>query len=268
MIRACLAAAVLVLSAASTQAKLGIDNIQVTYGPLGPERKTLDIYPYDEPFFRFTVTGAKPDAEGKVDGSVVLQVLDGAGKVVGENQTPAKGVLVLGGNSYPFSVSLPIGQQVPPGKYTVKITVRDNLSKESAAFQRKITVKPLDLKIVRIQFYHDLEGKSAAPAGGTLGETLCFDLRVIGFDRSKERIFTEIAWRIFDSDGQEVSPKGATFDIRQDDAKAVKKWEFLRYGSNSFILTRVGKFTLRITASDRLGKKSTTFEVPIQVTAP
>jgi hypothetical protein len=267
MVRILLAAAVLIVSAASAQAKLGIDNIQATYGRLGPERKSLDLYRYDELFFRFTVTGAKPDAEGKVDGSVLLQVLDGAGKVVGENQTPAKGVLVLGGNSYPLSVSLPIGQQVPPGKYTVKITVRDNLSKESAAFQRKVTVKPLDLKIVRIQFYHDPEGKFAAPAGGTLGETLCFDLRVIGFDRSKDRILTEIAWQILDSDGQEVSPKGAAFDIRQDDAKAVKKWEFLRY-SNSFILNRVGKFTLRITATDRLGKKSTTFEVPIQVTAP
>src|SRR2546425_5628641 len=89
MARFWLAAALLILSAHSAQAKLGIESIQATYGPLGPERKTLDIYPFDELFFRFTVTGAKPDAEGKVDASVVMQVLDGTGKVRGENQIPA-----------------------------------------------------------------------------------------------------------------------------------------------------------------------------------
>ena len=267
MARFWLAAALLILSAHSAQAKLGIESIQATYGPLGPERKTLDIYPFDELFFRFTVTGAKPDAEGKVDASVVMQVLDGTGKVRGENQIPAKGVLLLGGNSFPFLVTLPLSEQVPPGKYTVKITMRDNLSGESVSFQRQVTVKAVEFKIVDLQFFHDPEGKIPAPAGGTLGETLFFRLRIIGFDRSKDRIFTEIVLKILDADGAEVSPKRMAYDIRQDDAKAVKSWTFLNY-RNSFDLTRVGKFTLRFTATDRLTKNSTNFDMPIQVTAP
>jgi hypothetical protein len=267
MARFWLAAAVLILLASSAQAKLGIESIQATYGPLGPERKTLDIYPFDELFFRFTVTGAKPDAEGKVDASVVLQVLDGTGKVLGENQSPVKRDLVLGGNAFPLSVTLPLSGQERPGKYTVKITVRDNLSGETASFQRQVTVKALAFKIVDLQFFHDPEGKIPAPARGTLGETLFFRLRIIGFDRSKDRIFTEIVLKILDADGAEVFPKTIAYDIRQDDAKAVKGWAFLKYGNN-FDLTHVGKFTLRFTATDRLAKKSTKFEVPIQVTAP
>jgi hypothetical protein len=261
-----MAVAVLMLSAASAQAKLGIENIQAAYSPLGPERKSLDLYPYDELLFRFTVTGAKADAEGKVEGSVQLQLLDANGRMLGEKQDSAKGILALGGSSYPFLVRLPI--QTPPGKYTVKITVRDDKSKESASFQRQVTVKALDFKIVGIQFSHDPEGKIEAPAGGTLGETLYFAYRVVGYDRSKDRIFTEMIWQIFDSDGQEVSPKRPADDIRQDDAKTVRKWDFLISNRNSLVLTRLGKFTLRITATDRLGKKTTKFEVPIQVNAP
>jgi hypothetical protein len=266
MVRILLAAAVLIVSTASAQAKLGIDNIQATYGRLGPERKSLDLYRYDELFFRFTVTGAKPDAEGKVDGSVLLQVLDGAGKVLGENRIPAKGILALGGNSFPFAVSLP-SEQLPLGKYTVKITVRDNLSEESATFQRKVTVKALDFKIVNLQFSRDADGKIAAPGAGAVGETLYFSYRVIGFDNSLGKIHIDMTMQVLDAEGKDVLPHAFTNDYRQDDAAVAKKYGYLSFPNNLF-LNRVGKFTLRITAADRLGKKSTTFEVPIQVTAP
>ncbi len=267
MVRFWLAAALLILSAPSAQAKLGIENIQACYGPFGPERKSLDLFPFDELTFRFIVTGAKADAEGKVDATVSTQVLDAAGRVLVENQYPVKGPLVLGGDSYSQSARLPMVEQSIPGKYAVKITVRDNVSEESAAFQRMITVKALAFKIVGFQFFRDSEGKIPAPAGGMLGEYLFFRLRVTGFDRSKGRINIQIAVQIFDADGKEVRTNPVRGDFRQDDATAVKKIGFWHFG-DSFNLTRVGKFTLRFTATDLLTKKSTQFEVPIQVTAP
>src|SRR5690349_10380516 len=65
MRRTLLAAAVLVLAAGPASAKLELKDIKAVYGDLGPERKSLEYYAYDEVLFRFRVTGAKADKDGK-----------------------------------------------------------------------------------------------------------------------------------------------------------------------------------------------------------
>src|SRR5260370_1142617 len=134
MVRAWLAAVVLMFSAASAQAKLEIENIQACYGPYGPERESLDVYPFDELTFRFKVNGIQVDAERNVDTTASTQLADVQGNVLVANQFPTKAPLALGGKSYPYNLNVALDDQFPPGQYKLKVTVKDYLSGESASF--------------------------------------------------------------------------------------------------------------------------------------
>jgi hypothetical protein len=254
---------------APAQAKIQIENVQACYGPFGPERKSLDFYPFDILFLRFTVTGLKKDASGSVDTVVKMKWTDAKGQLLGEKTFPASGILHLGGNSFLLFVNLPMPEpeKIPLGKSTVTVTVTDNLSKESASFERQLTGHNSKLRIVALEFFHDAEGKFPSSTNLPPGEPLHFRLRVIGFDRSKEKIHTVMAVQTLDAEGKENLPKPLLSTIHEDEAKAVQRTGFVfftgRVGPN-----RVGKFTLRITVTDRMTDQSTKIEVPINVTAP
>jgi len=248
-------------------AKLQIENVQACYGPFGPERKAFELYPFDNLFVRFTVTGLKTDAAGKADTSATLKLADSKGNVIGERPLAPSGVLNLGGNSFLVFVNLRMDEQVPLGKNTLMVSVTDNLSKESASFERSVTGKKGKLQIVALEFFHDPDGKFPGSTNGALGEQLYFRLRVIGFDRSKEKIHTELAVQTLDPDGKENLPKPLVFNYQEKDARAVKNTSFAFFTSN-IGLNRVGKFTLRITVTDRITNQSTKLEVPVTVTAP
>jgi len=164
-------------------------------------------------------------------------------------------------------MNLPMRDQVPVGKNTLMITVSDKLSEESASFERPITGKKAKLQIVALEFFHDADGKLPASTNGALGEPLHFRLRVIGFDRSKEKIHTELAVQTLDAEGKENLPKPQVLNFQEKDARAVQNTGFVFFTSN-IGLNRVGKFTLRITVTDRSTNQSTKLEVPVTVTAP
>jgi hypothetical protein len=267
MYRTWLAAAVLLGTTASTQAKIQIENIQASYGPYGPERKSMELYPFDNLFVRFTVSGLKIDASGKADTVVKLKLADPKGNAIGENTFSSTGVLNLGGNSFLAFVNLRMPDQAPVGKNILTITVTDNLSKETASFDRPVMGRKLKLQIVGLEFFHDADGKFPSSTNASLGEPLHFRLRVIGFDRSKEKINIEMAVQTLDAAGKENLPKPLVFDFREEDAKTVQRTGFVFFNSN-IGLNRVGKFTLRITINDKISKQSTHLEVPVTVTAP
>jgi len=252
---------------APAQAKLQIENVQACYGPFGPERKAFELYPFDNLFIRFTVTGLKTDAAGKADTTVKVKLVDAKGRVIGEYTFSSTGLLTLGGQSFLVFVNLPMRDQVPIGKNTLMIMVSDKLSEESASFERPITGKKGKLQIVALEFFHDADGKLPASTNGALGEPLHFRLRVIGFDRSKEKIHTELAVQTLDAEGKENLPKPQVLNFQEKDARAVQNTGFVFFTS-SIGLNRVGKFTLRITVTDRSTNQSTKLEVPVTVTAP
>lgn len=266
MVRACLAM-VLALGTATAQAKLDIQNVEAAYGLFGPPRSALDLYPHDEVLFRFLVTGAQVDAEGKIDARLTLKLTDSAGKVLLQERNPLKGTLALGGQAFSGNARLNVGERLPPGEYTFTVTVEDALSGEAASFQRQLTAKPHGFKIVAPQFFFDADGKVAAPAGGVVGQTLHFRLRAIGFSRDQDKIHTAMNVQVFDAEGRETMPKPITAELRTEDAAVVPKVTSLNFNGN-LALNRAGQFTLRITLTDRLGKQTATFEAPLRVTAP
>src|SRR5262249_8063982 len=161
------------------QAGLELRDIQAAYGPLGPERKSLDVYPGDEVLFRFTVNGARLGKNGRTDGEMALQLANASGKVVFEKKDDVQAMLGLGGDSFPAHTVIKLGDQVPAGDYTLTATLIDKLSLEKASFQRKLTCKPTAFALVAPEFAFDPEWKVPAPAGGLVGQVLYFRLRII-----------------------------------------------------------------------------------------
>ena len=248
-------------------AKLEVEKIEACHGRLGPLRKTLDFYPYDEVWFRFSVTGAKADDEGKVDFEVSWKLLDDKGKEVLSKKLPAKGPLTFGTDSFPAYVSFSLAEPVIAGEYLLKVSVKDNLSSEETSFEKKLNLKATEFAIVSPQLFHDAGYTVPAPSGGIVGQQLHFRLLVIGFDRSKGKIDNELSVQVLDKDKKELMPKPLRMTAQKDDEKIVKELPALDFGG-WVILTKAGEFTLRITVTDNNSKKTATFEAPLKVTAP
>jgi hypothetical protein len=267
MSRTLLAAALLALAASPALAKLEVEKVEACHGRLGPVRKTLDFYPYDEVVFRFTVTGARADDDGKLDLELAWKLLDDRGKEALAKKRALKGQIVFGSDSFPESVSVLLPEPVIAGDYTLKVTIKDNLSGDETGFEKKLHLKATEFAIVSPQFFHDGAYTVPAPAGGVVGEQLHFRLWTIGFDRSQGKIDNEMTVQVLDKANKELLPKPLRLAAEQEDPKIVRDLPALDFGG-SLVLTRAGEFTLRVTVTDRNSKKTATFESPLKVTAP
>ncbi len=268
MRRVLLATILLALAAAPASAKLEIEKIEPCYGRLGPVRKTLDFYPYDEVYFRFTVTGARADDDGKLDVEISRVLLDDKGKeVVAKKSFGLKGQLTFGNDSFPGSVSISLPEPAIAGDYTLKVTVKDNLASDETGFERKMKLKATEYAIISPELFHDAGHVVPAAAGGTVGQQLHFRLYTIGFDRSQGKIDSEMTVQVLDKDKKELLPKPLRVIAEKDDEKVVKELPALDF-SGWVVLTKAGEFTLRIKVTDRISKQTATFEVLLKVTPP
>lgn len=264
MTRIGLAAAALLLATAAAQAKLEILDIQAAYGALGPERKSLDVYPSDEIFFRFTVRGATLDADGRVDALIAMKLTNAQGDVLLHQENPLRVNLSLGGDSFPANARLALGERPTPGEYILTITITDKRSSEKASFQRTITCKPSEFVLVAPEFSYDPEGKLPAPGRGVVGQLLYFRLRAIGIDRTQEKIDTAMSVQVLDAAGKEVLPRPITAEVKNDDAQVVRKVTSVTYRAQ-LLLNRPGDFTIRVSITDRIAQKTAHFEAPLHV---
>src|SRR5260370_28390145 len=207
MNRVGMATLALLLAATAAPAKVEIQNIKAAYGPLGPERKTLEVQPFDDLLLRFTVSGLKCDDEGKMDVTEVLKLTDADGKVILENKLPIKDVLPLGGNRMNLDAHLNLGDKIPEGAYTFSITVKDNLADESVSFERKVTATAPSFSIVSPEFFYDAENKVFAPAGGVVGQKLYFRMKGGGIDKSPGKVDAQMTSQVLAAKGKETKPK-------------------------------------------------------------
>jgi hypothetical protein len=248
-------------------AKLDVRDVKAVYGLFGPPRKSLDTYPGDEVHFRFLVTGARTDADGRIDATITVRMVDSKDMVLVNSETPLKGPLALGGDSYSATAFFTLGPSTTPGDYKVTVTVNDKLAKETASFERKVRCLKPEFAIVNPRFCHDGEGKVPASYKGVRGQTLFFHLKVIGFDQGKDKLHVTMETQLFDQKGKALMPKPVRGEVRTEDKETIRGATSVFFKS-SFGLGRVGDYRLRITVTDEVSKKRAVFEAPVEVMEP
>lgn len=173
----------------------------------------------------------------------------------------------LGGGYLPGTAKVSLPADLAPGGYTLTVTFRDRQSSEIASFRRTMDLKAAEFAAVALQFSYDPLGEVPAPVGGQVGQTLHFQLKAIEFARMAGRIDLEKVVRVLDAQGRPTMPVPIRTTLDSDDADVVS-WATDVSLKGNMTLNRAGDFTLSITVTNRVGKKTTQFETPLHVASP
>jgi hypothetical protein len=258
---------VVFLVTATAHAEFRIEKIHPAYGPVGPERKSWEYYPDDEILVRYLLAGVKTTEKGEVDVDITIRVLDADGSLLVEKTNPIKGVVALGGACLPGSAHVTPNDRMKPGNYRLQVKARDNLSGDTASFEREVILRQATFTSVSQRFFLDADGKVSGGAGGIVGQAIYYRIGVIGFDRSKGRIQTNLDVEILDRDGNKVLAQPIKATFKNEDADAVKQISLINF-TGFFALNRAGSFTLQFTFTDPIGGQKSRFEVPLKVLEP
>ncbi len=261
----------MVLAAALTagaddNGKLTFSNVRDTHGLMGPARAGDKILPGGELYLCFDMEGATVDDEGKVHYSIGVEVKDPKGKTLfKQDPKDLEAPAALGGDRVPAFVHLNVGMESPPGQYIVTATVVDLPSKRSEQLKRTVEVTAKDFGLVRLKTTSDAAGQIPVSVPG-VGESLWLTFGTVGFGRGGDGKQPDLTFdiRILDESGKPTRSKPYTIQVNKDvpaDAALVPSRFFLS-------LNRSGKFTVELTATDKVGGKKAQLTFPLIVQEP
>lgn len=246
------------------EAKLEIGNPRPTYGHLGALRPSEGALPGDGVHVAFEIKNLKLDDGGKASYSIAIEIRDEAGKLFYE-QRPYNSVAqnFLGGNSLPCSAHVEIPLDAKPGAVSWKITVVDRTTKQVATLTGKGKVLPSDFGFVQVGLFADAEAKVPMSAVAVVGDSAYLQFSLVGFGHDKEKKQPDVAitMQIVDEQGKATMAKPITGKVQSagdGDARVIP----LQFGMT---LNRAGRYTIQLTAEDRVTGKSARISYGIRV---
>jgi hypothetical protein len=258
-------ACVLTVSAGPQGGKLEILNPRATYGALGAVRpKGNGALPGDVIDFRFDIKGMKLDAKGRASYSLLVEVLDASDQPLFRlGPTNAVAQNYLGGDLMPCHASLEVPLDGYKGACHLKVTVTDRATGHKGVFQTQGKILPADFGLVRVGTFADREGKVPTAPVGVVGETLYINFAAVGFARAKDKkgAQVEVSLRLLDDKDKATMPHPLTGQTGED-LPAELKFLPMQFG---LTLNRVGRFTVELSATDRLSGKRSQVRFPLRV---
>jgi hypothetical protein len=250
--------------------KLELTNVRPTYGVLGTPRPDSKVLPGDIFWLAFDAENMKVDDSGKAVYGMSLEVVDSKGGVKLKEEEPKNPLVAdntLGGTRLPIFARVEIGLDLPPGEYTVKVTVTDRAAKPSvsATVTRKFEVLQPAFGLVRLGTSFDPDGRIPAPMVGVPGQFMHVNFVTVGFtrDKLKKQPDLVVELRVFDKDKKPVLTKPdqglVNKDVRED-ARGLPMGFVMA-------LNRPGEFTVELKATDKISGKSATLSFPLLVLA-
>jgi hypothetical protein len=253
------------LTIAPAQAgELKLTNVRLTVGELGGPRPSAKLLPGDVLFIGYDITGLGIEPDGTAKYKMGMEVKDAANKTIFK-QDPRELVdfVPLRGNVLPARAFVTIGLDQDPGTYACTITVEDPKTKGTSAITTKFEVGKKDFGIVAVYTTHDERGAISAPNIGAVGQTIFIQFSVASFQRDPKtkQPNVEFEFQILDEKGNPTLPKPRVHV--QDMGVEEKEGAFaMRF---PLFMSRPGKFTVRITATDKVANKKATYDLPVTV---
>ena len=246
---------------------LQLTNVRLTVGELGPARKDSKLLPGDVLFIAFDVDGLTIDADGKTLYTVGMEVADAGGKLLfKQDPRELRDTVPLRGGKMPARAFITVGLDQPPGAYTCKLTVTDPKAKATNSFTVKFEVLKGDFGLVAINPTRDVRGQIVAPASGVVGETLWVQFTVVGFgrDAKTKQPNIEFSLEFLDEKGQPTLGQ----PIRQVQDAGINEKDAVFDQHAPVFMNRPGRFTMRVTAVDKVSNKRAAFDLPIRIDPP
>jgi hypothetical protein len=220
-------------------AQLKITKERASYGPMGATRKDKTFMIGDAVWVNYDIEGLTPDKKtGKVSYETKLEFFDSNKKLIFDKTAPNEALPDLGGGVIPSDFHVIFGQNLGPGKYTVRVTVTDRLAKANTSLDYPV-------QVVKSEF--GFYGVSA-PSVGLPGQNyvLAFGLAEFKMD-SKGKADGEMTINILDGAGKPVS-KAIKMPIPDP---SDPKMAFVPF-TYPLLLNRPGQFTVEISVVDKL----------------
>jgi pSer/pThr/pTyr-binding forkhead associated (FHA) protein len=245
---------------------LALVNDRFTYGHLGAERPGDAFLPGEVLALAYEVANLKTDPQGKFSCATSIEAFDPAGqRIYRQAPQPVSTQNYLGGQRLPGTAYLTLPLQQAAGDYKIRITVEDRTAKASKALERRFRILPAGFGLVQVYTSADVEGKYPAPPVGVKGGTLYVNFGVVGFarDPGTKQPNLEAALQLIDDKGQATLAEPVLGKVNSDvppDMQIVP----LQF---AVALNRVGRFTVELSATDVLNRKSARVTFPIKVVA-
>jgi hypothetical protein len=257
--------------APSDAGELQLGNPRVTYGQLGPTRTDKKFLPGDIYFVTFDIEGLH-FKDGYVKYSLRMELFDPKGVSKFKSLEDDRVVFAIqGGGKLTSDAHAIIATDAAPGEYRMELVVTDLNTKKQAKLTRTYEVAEKGFGIVRVSSAYDIGGVNGppvfpAPGLGVVGQVLFLHFGVAGFDRDKEKKQPKLKlqMRMLDESGkptlekpvEEVLPKK---DETLPDTVSVVPLFF------SLALTKTGKYTVELTATDLIKNKTVSATYPLVV---
>ena len=260
MLKRCVPLLSLVLLALPSAATaIELKNFRSCYAPLpfGATRPEAKCLPGDFLFLTYDIEGLKFDPEnGKASFVTVLELFDSKPALIFKKETPNEVIPQLGGSRMPGDLHVQMGRSQKPGKYVIRLTVQDRLSKEQKSHVYQFELLPQTFGIAGV----------VAPAIGFPGQHHAteFALVDLGLD-AKKQPNAEVTMRVLDESGKAVAtPVVSTLPRDLPAESNLEKENFvpMRY---PIYLNRSGRFTIDILAKDNISKKESRLTYPLTV---
>jgi hypothetical protein len=245
--------------AAQAGGKLRLVNVRPTYGVNGPVRPDNKYLPGDKIDLSFDIDNVTIDPKtGQAKWEILMEVFDEKKpKSIFSSKNPNEMVAALGGRRLPAFCYVSMGLDSSPGKYSLRVTVTDQVNKATATVDHKFVVLDKGFGIVSV---------TAEPVGFP-GRTSGVRFEVVGMKRdSKEMFDVKVAMRIFDEQGKPTlqDPLGGEFPKDLPEKVDPTKLNVLPV-IFPIELTRSGRFRVELEALDGKSKKKSTVSYSLNV---
>jgi hypothetical protein len=241
-------------------AGLQLTNVRLTVGELGPNRPNNKFLPGDIVVVGYDIEGLSIEQDGIVKYTILMEVSDPAGKPIFKQEPKEFTELIpLRGSKVPARAFVTLGLDMEPGIYTVKVTVSDPKTKSSNSLSTKFEVLKKDFGIVAVMTTHDPRAEIAAPTTGTVGQTIYVWMSIANFQRDPKTKQPNVELELTFLDDQGKPTLGQPIKRIQDSGIEADRGAFPIFFP--LYLNRPGKFTLRVTATDRVANKKASYEL-------
>ena len=247
--------------------KITLSNVRNTHGELGGTRPDNKFLPGDVVFVAFDIEGLAVGPKGDVKYSMSMEVTDKNNKPIFKPDPATRNdYMPLGGNKLPGRAFVTCGMDLDPGECTLTLIVTDEGSKQSVKLTRTFEVLKKEFGIAAVFASQDEAGSLPAATTGVVGSMIYIRYGIVNFARDPNTKQPNVVVEITSMD--ESKQPTVKEPIVREYKTGVPEDRLGFPDGIALPFTRLGKFIVRIKATDKVANKSYTFDLPVAAVPP